>query len=93
MADQLGDTLRVTFRGSMVECLSLEDAMAVRAAETMLTNGGACDESPAGIERITDVLVSYGRVDEAKTLRHLAARIRAMQFLVGSVGYSHRPRV
>ena len=91
MADHVGEIVEVQFQGFTVECQSLDDAIAFRAADRILANEGACDESPVRIDQIADALAAYGHTAAAECLAHIASRMRALQFLVGSVRYE-RPK-
>jgi hypothetical protein len=94
MPDNIGDTFRVAFRGSTVECSSMADAVAFKTADAILTNAGPCDQSPSQLDRIADVLRVYGHVEAADVVTHLAKRTRAMQFLIGAgtePGKPHQP--
>src|SRR5436190_21468649 len=73
----------VSFQGSTVECSSLEDAVAIQAAETILEAAAARHESPAELDRIAAVLSNYGRDEAAQRVGNLASPIRAMQFVLG----------
>lgn len=83
------NTYSVAFQGFTVECRSLDDAIAFRAAGRILDNEAACEESPAQLDRIAEVLEDYGHTAAAEGLAHIASRMRAIQYLVGSV--SHAP--
>ena len=86
MPDNVGSTFLVVFRGATVECLTLGDADAFKCADGILTTNGPCDQSPAQLDRVAEVLTGYGRVEAARVVAAIANRMRAVQFLVENAG-------
>lgn len=77
MPDNIDDPIPVAFRGSTVECASLDDAGAIQTADSVLKNTGPCDQSPRQLDQIAEVLSEYGRDDAARAVAHLAGKERA----------------
>jgi hypothetical protein len=81
-----GDDVFITpLRGRLVNCSSLDDAVAVRTANDLLESPDG--ETAAECQRLAAILTRYDCVDEAQELSHRASRLRAAQFLKDSVGY------
>jgi hypothetical protein len=85
MKSEGGDTFLVAFQGELVECFSLEDANAFKAAAEILDSTTIDGSSVAELSRLSVTLRSYGLRDAANQLAHLAARVRAMKFLAPAV--------
>lgn len=70
------ETFRVPLEGWIVECNSIEDAVAVEYAERMLSTRNYAGYTPAGIDRLAAILATYGRVSAAVHLRQSACQKR-----------------
>jgi len=68
-AQESADTFSITLAGRVVECVSLEDAVAVKTAEDILSGQDSTPYQPATLERLAEVLVRYHRLDAAEALR------------------------
>ena len=66
------ETFQVSLEGWMVECDSIEDAVAVRNAESILATRNHAGYTPAELERLAALLVRYGRKSAAVHLRRCA---------------------
>jgi hypothetical protein len=78
---QDGDRFVVLLQGRAVECLSLEDAAAIKMADGLLADGDSHIYSSDELDRIAGVLLRYGRQQAAETLAQRASRLRAAKFL------------
>jgi hypothetical protein len=83
--DADGDVFIAHLRGRLVNCISIDDAVAVKTAEALLRNGDAA--TPSELQRLAGILTRYDCHEEAQELSHQASRLRAAQFLKDSVGY------
>jgi hypothetical protein len=54
------DQFSIELCGHIVECLTLEDAVAIRMADAILSGGDPTTYSAERLKRLTDVLVRYG---------------------------------
>lgn len=81
------DTFEVSLQGRIVECVSEDDAAAIKDADVILSNRESIAYSPVEIDRLTTVLRRYGRESAAEMLSHRASRLRAALFLKHSIGY------
>jgi hypothetical protein len=81
MKSEGGDTFVVAFQGRLVECFSLEDAIAIKTAGDILADFTTPDASAAELSRLSVTLQRYDLADAAHQLAHHAARIRAREFL------------
>jgi hypothetical protein len=81
------DIFRIPLEGWIVECESVEDAIAVTNANAILSNQSTFAYAPADLEQLADVLLRYGRQTAVDTLKRLASRMRAAAFLKDSIGY------
>ncbi len=82
-----GDVFLAPLVGQLVECLSVEDAVAVKNAHRVLTDSDDRSLSSLQLGRLAAVLKRYGRNAEAEELRRRASRLRAEQILKKAVGY------
>jgi hypothetical protein len=80
-----GDVFLAAIGGRRVECLTLEDAIAVKSADVLIRTGEAC--SLADLERLIAVLTRYGCTEAATRLSQQLVRQRAAEFLRNSVAY------
>lgn len=70
------ETFKVLLEGWVIECNSVEDAVAVEYAERMISTGNFSGYTPAGIERVATILAAYGRLSAAAHLRQCASKSR-----------------
>ena len=63
-----GDLFSIDLCGHIVECLTLEDAVAIRMADAILSGGDPTTYSAERLKRLTDVLVRYGHRSIAEQL-------------------------
>jgi hypothetical protein len=78
---------RVPLEGWVVECETVEEAMAIQDANAILVGRNLFAYSPADIDRIVAVLKRHGRESAAEALHRKASRMRAALFLKYSAGY------
>ena len=81
-----GDIFLAPLDGRLVECTSIEDAVAIKTADGLLRNGDACTASE--LHRLAGILIRYGCQLEADRLSNRAIRLRAAQFLNEATGTS-----
>jgi hypothetical protein len=75
-----GKVFEVPLQGRIVECVSADDALDIKAADLTLANPD--DVRPGELERLAGVLLRYGRDHAAEKLNERARRLRAVQFLM-----------
>jgi hypothetical protein len=63
-----GDRFTIELCGYVVECLTLEDAVAIRMADAILAGGDPTTYSAERLKTLTDVLVRYGHRSIAEQL-------------------------
>ena len=63
-----GDRFPIELCGHLLDCLTLEDAVAIRMADAILSGGDPTTHSAERLERLTDVLVRYGHRSIAEQL-------------------------
>lgn len=85
------DSFIVAFQGALVECQSLEDAIAVKTAHGILADRTEYDFAPRELDRLAEVLIDYKLAEAGETLIRMGAKLRAAQFLVQKVGYLPPP--
>jgi len=71
-------------QGYAVECITVEDAIAVIRADGVLSDREV--SKPMELDRLAAVLTRYGHVRFAEALSHRAVRLRAAEFLLGMAG-------
>jgi hypothetical protein len=86
--DDAPDLFTVDFQGSLIACNSLDDAVAVKNANSILDNQTENEYSPRELDRLANVLIRYGQDAAAETLSHISCRMRAAHFLVDRMGYA-----
>jgi len=59
---------RLKLCGHVVECATLEDAVAVKSADDILRGDDPTPYRPEQLQRLADVLVRYGHRQAASTL-------------------------
>jgi hypothetical protein len=89
---ELTDSFLVGFEGRLIECFSLEDAIAVKSAQRALLEDTECDAKPGQLERWAKVMERYDALEAAGQLLQLSQKLRATQFLIASAGYERPPR-
>jgi hypothetical protein len=89
--DQSHDLFVVNLGGALIYCESLDDAVAVRTANDVLSLHTESDYTPRELDRLAGVLNRYGHDAEAETLSHLSGQQRAAAFLAKAVGYERPP--
>jgi hypothetical protein len=77
------DAFIVAFEGRLVECVSLDDAIAIKQSGAILSQGAPHDFSAAELNRLAGVLARYGKEKSAERISQLASYARAMRFLAG----------
>jgi hypothetical protein len=82
-----GDVFVVRFHHVLVECSSLDDAVAVKSAATLIDDAPPYDVPAEKLERLAGVLDRYDLGNAAEQLRRMASRNRAVEFLIRSRGY------
>jgi hypothetical protein len=85
-----GDTFLVALKGRLVTCTSLEDAIAIKTADSLLNDRVISTASE--LYRLAGVLARYDCPIEAEQLTHRASRLRAAEFLNRTVGYRRPTR-
>jgi hypothetical protein len=80
-----GDVFLAPFEGQLVECHSVEDAVAIKTAGQLLRTGDSVTASE--LHRLANALSRYGFEQHAEKLRNQLNRLRAAQFLSRFVGY------
>jgi hypothetical protein len=75
----------VGLQGRSIECRSLDDAVAIKNADTLLRDGDGSTVSE--LHRLAGVLMRYNCPSEAEQLTRKASRLRAAEFLIRTVGY------
>jgi hypothetical protein len=63
-----GDRFPIELCGYIVNCLTLEDAVAIRMADAILFGGDPTTYRAERLKRLTDVLVRYGHRNIAEQL-------------------------
>jgi len=63
-----GDRFPIELCGHIVECLTLEDAVAIRMADAILSGGDPTPYSAERLKRLTTALVRYGHSGIAEQL-------------------------
>jgi hypothetical protein len=71
MIDEQPQILRVGFRGTLVTCRSLDDALAIKRAADVLDAGRLSGGSPFERFSLIDALVRCGQLGAASELRRL----------------------
>ena len=66
------ETFQVPLEGWIVECDSIDDAVAVKNAEQILSSRNYVGYAPAELDRLAAILVKYGRKSAAVHLRQRA---------------------
>jgi len=78
-----GKVFEAQLQGRIVECVSADDALDIKAADLTLANPD--DVRPDELERLAGVLLRYGCDPAAEQLNERARRLRAVQFLIDAV--------
>ena len=78
------DSFIVAFEGGLIECVNLEDAIAIKNCAAILAHGVADGNSSAALERFATVLSRYDKEEAAERMSQLASRTRAIQFIVAT---------
>jgi hypothetical protein len=82
----MSDVFVAEFQREFIECTSVDDAVALMTADTLLQSDSAQDCTPRELDRLIDVLVRYGQTAAATTFRRISARLRAAAFLKANRG-------
>ena len=82
------DTFQVPLQGWIVECKSIEDAVAVKRANAILSDLDVDPTTPIELNTLASILMLYGRKSAADALAQRASRIRAAAFLTENLGYT-----
>jgi hypothetical protein len=85
------DSFLVGFEGRLIECASLDDAIAIKSARQALAEDTECDATTAEFERLVRVLRRHDLHDAAGQLLQLSVKKRALKLLAASFNYT-RPR-
>jgi hypothetical protein len=86
--DDNGDVFLASIQGRRVDCRTVEDAIAVKTADTLLRSGASCPERE--LQRLLNVLTRYECKDAADALSQRLTRQSAAEFLTIAIG-SQRP--
>jgi hypothetical protein len=86
------DIFQVPLQGFMVECESIEDAVAVKNSDAFICGRDTVTYTPAELETMAAVLKRYGRRSAAEILVGQANRIRAAELLSVSADHKKLPR-
>jgi hypothetical protein len=62
------DRFPIELRGKIVECFTLDDAVAIRMADAILSGSDPTPYSAERLKRLTTALVRYGQRDIAEQL-------------------------
>ncbi len=74
------DVFLASLQGNVVQCSTVEDAIAIKTADSLLRDGGVATSSE--LDRLADVVTRYGCLKAGELLSHRASRQRAAEFLV-----------
>jgi hypothetical protein len=74
-----------SLQGYAVECMTVEDAIAVIRADAVLRDKEVC--KPAELDRLAAIVTRYGHPRFAEALSNRAVRLRAAEFLLNMTGY------
>jgi hypothetical protein len=74
-----GDLFVVAFQGVSIECQSLDDAVAVKAASDLVAEGAPTDMTASQLDRLADILRQYSLHAAAHNLGDVARRLRALE--------------
>ena len=75
------DVFLVALQGHLVGCITLEDAIAIKDANGILSNTDDRSCSPFKLGRLVMVLKRYGCLSAAEELERWSSRLRAEQLL------------
>ena len=76
-----GEIFIVSLQGWVIQCSSVDDAVAIKKADGILSNGDGHQQSPVELCRLAFILKKFDCLDAAKSLEHRAVRQRAKAVL------------
>ena len=77
----------VPLQGWMVECESIQDAVAVKNADAFISGRDTVVYTPVELDDLATACKRYGRHSAADILNAQASRMRAAAYLQDSIGY------
>jgi hypothetical protein len=75
------DIFYVLFQGELTACDTVLDAVAVKNANALLSDGDSPTFTEREIERLAKVLDKYAHAEAASRLRSKTARLRAVELV------------
>ncbi len=92
-ASSSADTFAVALEGELVHCDCMNDAVAIKNANHVLSNHAEHHYDWHEVEKMAEIAERYGRHLESESLKRHCAQMRAAQFLYDKTGYQRPLRL